>query len=165
MNGYLLGRRDGSFRVSAMLAVGPKVFEAAKVSGRWESRIYLQEVAAHLDPIEIGHAVERIYFRSAEGPLQFESGAWVVRESIQGEDVDAVEVWRSATDLAIVRKRFLRNGKLAVEIAYKDRSIIHGQNIARQVVLTDARGFSLELNVTDYQPEFPVPDERLDLGD
>ena len=52
-----------------------------------------------------------------------------------------------------------------LEITYDKREIIRGQNIARHVVLTDARGFSLEFTVTDYEPGFPVPDERLRLGD
>ena len=47
MNGYA-GRRDGSFRVSAMVAVGPKLFDVAKISGRWESRIHLPRPRAVL---------------------------------------------------------------------------------------------------------------------
>ncbi|RPH65443.1 MAG: hypothetical protein EHM78_25375 [Myxococcaceae bacterium] len=165
MSGYLLGRRDGSFRVSAMVAVGPKLFDVAKVSSRWESRIHLSEAAARLDPLEVGHAVERVYFRDAVGPLQFEQDAWVIRQSISGEDVDAIEVWRTADDLAVFRKRFFSKERSVLEITYDKREIIRGQNIARHVVLTDARGFSLEFTVTDYEPGFPVPDERLRLGD
>jgi hypothetical protein len=165
MSGYLLGRRDGSFRVSATAAVGPKLFDVAKISGRWESKIHLPEVAARLDPLEVGHAVERIYFRDAQGPLQFEQDAWITRQSISGEDVDAIEVWRTADDLAVFRKRFLRKERSVLEITYDKREIIRGQNIARHVLLTDARGFSLEFVVTDYEPGFPVPDERLRVGD
>jgi hypothetical protein len=157
MSGYLLGRRDGSFRVSAMAAVGPKLFDVAKISGRWESRIHLPEIAARLDPLEVGHAVERIYFR--------EQDAWITRQSISGEDVDAIEVWRTADDLAVFRKRFLRKERSVLEITYDKRESIRGQNIARHVLLTDARGFSLEFVVTDYEPGFPVPDERLRVGD
>jgi hypothetical protein len=165
MNGYLLGRRDGSFRVSAMLPVGPKLFDVAKVSGRWESRIHLAEAAARVDPLEVGHAVDRIYFRWADGPLVFEEGAWVTRQPMSGEDVDVVEVWRSPADLSVFRKRFFRKGRPVLDIAYDKRELIQGQTIARFVRLTDARGFTLELSVTDYQPGFPVPDARLRLGD
>ena len=165
MNGFLLGRRDGSFRVSSTVAVGPKLFDVARISGRWKSRIYLQEVAARLDPLEIGRAVERVYFRDAQGPLQFEQDAWVTRESISGDDVDAIEVWRTADDLAVFRKRFFRKERAVLEITYDRREIVGGQNIARHVMLTDSRGFSLEFAVTDYQPGFPVPDERLEVGD
>lgn len=165
MNGYLLGRRDGSFRVSAMLAIGPKVFDVARISGRWESRIYLAEVAARLDPLEVGHAVDRIYFQEAHGPLLFEQGNWVTRQALPGVDVDALEVWRTADDLAIFRKRFLRQGRPVLEITYDRRETLHGQNVARRVLLTDVRGLSLEFAVTDYQPGFPAPDERLKLGD
>ena len=165
MNGFLLGRRDGSFRVSSTVAVGPKLFDVARISGRWKSRIYLQEVAARLDPLEVGRAVERVSFRDAEGPLQFEQDAWVARQSISGEDVDAIEVWRTADDLAVFRKRFFRKERPVLEITYDKREIVSGQNIARHVMLTDSRGFSLEFAVTDYQPGFPVPDERLEVGD
>lgn len=165
MNGYLLGRRDGSFRVSAMLPVGPKLFDVVKVSGRWESRIHLDEVASRVDPLEIGHAVDRIYFRWAKGPVVFEEGAWVARQSMSGEDVDVVEVWRSPGDLSVFRKRFFRKGRPVLEVTYDHREVIQGQTIARVVRLTDARGFTLELSVTDYQPGFPVPDARLRLGD
>ena len=164
MNGFLLGRRDGSFRVSSTVAVGPKLFDVARISGRWESRIYLQEVAGRLDPLEVGRAVERVYFRDAEGPLQFEQDAWVARQSISGEDVDAIEVWRTADDLAVFRKRFFRKERAVLEITYDRREIVGGQNIALHVMLTDSRGFSLEFAVTDYQPGFPVPDERLELS-
>ena len=165
MNGFLLGRRDGSFRVSSTVAVGPKLFDVARISGHWKSRIYLQEVAARLDPLEVGRAVERVYFRDAQGPLQFEQDAWVTRESISGDDVDAIEVWRTADDLAVFRKRFFRKERPVLEITYDKREIVSGQNIARHVMLTDSRGFSLEFAVTDYQPGFPVPDERLEVGD
>ncbi len=165
MSGYLLGRRDGSFRVSATAAVGPKLFDVAKISGRWESKIHLPEVAARLDPLEVGHAVERTYFQEAQGPLRFEQGAWITRQSIDGEDVDAIEVWRSVDDLAVFRKRFFRKERSVLEITYDKRENIRGQNIARHVLLTDVRGFSLEFVVTDYEPGFLVPDERLRVGD
>jgi hypothetical protein len=165
MNGYLLGRRDGSFRVSTTFALGPKLFVVAKVSGRWESRIHVDELAGRVDPLEIGRSVERIYFRWASGPLELEEGAWVARESIRGEDVDAVEVWRTLEDLAVFRKRFLRKGQAVLEIVYDKRELIRGQRVARQVQYTDARGFSLELQLTDYVPGFPVPEDRLRLRD
>jgi len=165
MTGYLLGRREGSFRVSASAAVGPKLFDVARISGRWESRIHVPEAAGRLDPLEIGHAVERTYFRDAVGSLRFEQDAWVIRQSISGEDVDAIEVWRTTDDLAVFRKRFFSKERPVLEITYDKREIIRGQNIARHVVLTDARGFSLEFAVTDYEPGFPVPDDRLKLGD
>lgn len=165
MNGYLLGRKDGSFRVSASLAVGPKAFDVARLSGRWDSRIHLQQAAGRVDPLEIGHAVERIYFRGAEGPLASEEGAWVARQSIPGEDVDAVEVWRRPEDLAVFRKRFFRGERVMLEILYDDWETVQGQPIARRVRLEDKRGFELELKLTDYQPGFPAPDQKLRLAD
>ena len=164
MGGYLLGRRDGSFRVSATLAIGPKLFDVARVLGHWESKVYLPEVAARLDPLEVGHAVDRVYFREAKGELHFEQGAWVVRQSVGGEDVDAVEVWRTPDDLAVFRKRFFRGDRPILEITYDQREVIRGQSIARRVLFKDVRGFSLEFVVTDYQPDYPAPDERLRVG-
>ena len=165
MTGYLLGRRDGSFRVSASTLVGPKLFDVTKVSGKWDSKIYLPEAAARLDPLEIGRAVERIYFLGAKGELKFEQGAWLTRQSVDGEDVDVIEVWRDAEDLGVVRKRFFRKERQVLEITYEERGIVRGQSIAKRVLFKDARGFSLELAVTDYQPGFPVPDERLRIGE
>lgn len=165
MGGYLLGRRDGSFRVSGSAPVGPKLFDVAKISGHWESKIYLREAAARLDPLEIGRAVERIYFLGAKGELKFEQGAWVARQSVEGEDVDAIEVWRDAEDLGVFRKRFFRKERQVLEITYDQRELIRGQSIAKRILFKDVRGFSLELAVTDYQPGFPVPDERLRVGD
>ncbi len=164
MTGYLLGRRDGSFRVSANLPLGPKLFDIAKLSGHWQSKIYLPDVASRVDPLEIGRSVERIYFVEGRGPPTFSDGAWVNRGSLAEEDVDAVEVWHRLDDLAVFRKRFFRKGQMVLEILYDERQVIHGQLIARRVILTDARGFSLELAVTDYQPGFAVPDELLELG-
>src|SRR5262249_165219 len=165
MSGYLAGRRDGSFRVSASAPVGPKLFDVARISGRWESKIYLPEAAGRLDPLEVGHAVERTYFQDAQGPLQFQEGAWVIRQSLSGEEIDASEVWRTGDDLAVFRKRFFRKERPVLEITYDKRENIRGQAIARHVMLTDARGFSLEFAVTDYEPGFPVPDARLRVGD
>ena len=164
MTGYLLGRRDGSFRVSATTPVGPKLFDVARLSGHWESRIYLPDVASRVDPLEIGRSVERIYFVDGRGPLKFSEGAWVSRRTLDEEDVDAVEVWHDVDNLAVFRKRFFRKDRMVLEIVYDQRQVMQGQLIARRVVLTDARGFSLELAVTDYQPGFAVPDELLELG-
>ena len=52
-----------------------------------------------------------------------------------------------------------------LEITYEQREVIRGQSIARRVLFKDVRGFSLEFVVTDYQPGFPAPDERLRVGD
>lgn len=164
MTGYLLGRRDGSFRVSANLPVGPKLFDIARLAGHWESKIYLPDAASRVDPLEIGRSVERIYFIEGRGPLAFSGGAWVSRQPLNEEDVDAVEVWHNTDDLAVFRKRFFRKDQMVLEIVYDQRQVMQGQLIARRVVLTDVRGFSLELAVTDYQPGFAVPDELLKLG-
>jgi hypothetical protein len=88
----------------------------------------------------------------------------VSRQSLAEEDVDAVEVWHDVDHLAVLRKRFFRKDRMVLEIVYDQRQVMQGQLIARRVVLTDARGFSLELAVTDYQPGFAVPDELLQLG-
>jgi hypothetical protein len=164
MTGYLLGRRDGSFRVSANLPMGPKLFDIAKLSGHWESKIYLPDAASRVDPLEIGRSVERIYFIEGRGLLKFSEGAWVSRQSLAEEDIDAVEVWHDTDDFAVIRKRFFRKDRMVLEIVYDQRQVMQGQLIARRVVLTDVRGFNLELAVTDYQPGFPVPDELLKLG-
>jgi hypothetical protein len=164
MSGYLLGRRDGSLRVSATAAMGPKLFDVAKLDGRWASRVYLKQLAERFDPANLGRAVERIYFLPADGPLQAESGSWVSRSTIAGDpDIDAVEDWRDDGTLALRRKRYLQDGKEVVKIDYDKLELVQGTWLARTVHFTDSRGFSLELRVTEYEPGFPVPDDVLRL--
>jgi hypothetical protein len=162
MSGYLLGRKDGSFRVSALAALGPKLFDVAKLDGRWESHVYVREFAERFDPTNLGRAVEYIYFLPATGPLTAESGQWVSRSSIRGNpDVDAVEEWRDDETLALRRKRYFRDGKQLVQVDYEALELVRGAWLARSVHLTDGRGFTLELRVTAYDPNFPVPDDVL----
>ncbi len=162
MSGYFLARKDGSFRVSAAAAVGPKLFDVAKVDGRWEAQVYLKDFALRFDPTNLGRAVERIYFLRATGPLTAESGSWVSRSNIPADDdVDAVEEWRDDGTLALRRKRYFRDGKLVVQVDYDHLELVQGTWVARSVHLADSRGFSLELSVAMYKPGFPVPDDLL----
>ena len=165
MTGYLLGRKDGAFRVSAAAAMGPRLFDVAKVDGRWQTQVHLKQLAERLDPTHVGRAVERIYFTPAPGPLTLEQGHWVSRAPVAGEpDVDAVELWRDAGTLALKRKRFLLRGEPVLELAYTQLEPVQGHWLARHVLLKDRRGFELELSVSDYVPGFPVPPERLRVG-
>jgi hypothetical protein len=164
MSGYMLGRKDGSFRVSASAPIGPKLFDVAKVGGRWESHVYLKPLAERLDATNVGRSVERIYFLSAKGPLKADSGLWVSRSTIHGEEeIDAVEDWLDAETLALRRRRFFKSGTQVVQVDYDKLELVQGTWLARSVTLTDGRGFSLELNVTDYQPGFPAPDSVLTI--
>ncbi|MGO9832335.1 MAG: hypothetical protein ACLPJH_19585 [Myxococcaceae bacterium] len=162
MSGYFLARKDGSFRLSAAAALGPKLFDVAKVDGHWEAQVYMKDFGARFDPTNLGRAVERIYFLPASGPLRAESGSWVSKSSIlNDEDVDAVEEWRDDGTLALRRKRYFRDGKLVVQVDYNNLELVQGTWVARSVHLEDSRGFSLELSVTAYEPGFPVPDDVL----
>jgi hypothetical protein len=162
MTGYLLGRKDGSFRVSASAVVGPRLFDVAKLKGRWSAQVHLSQLAQQLDPRHVGQAVERIYFISAEQPLYPDNGYWASRSRLSGEeDIDTVVQWRDPKTLATVRKEFFNAGKSVLQIHYDRLELVQGHWLARHVRLEDARGFTLELNVADYQPGFPVPDERL----
>jgi len=163
MSGYLLGRNDGSVRVSASLPMGPKIFDVAKLSGRWETRTFVAE-AANVDPVEVGHSVERIYFTDARSAPEFLSGAWVFRRTLEEPDVDSLEVWRRPEDLSVTKKRFLRRGELVLEITYDRQEQMQGQVVARHVLATDVRGFTLELVVTGYEPGLPIPDDLLRLA-
>jgi hypothetical protein len=159
-----LGRKDGSFRLSASAVVGPRLFDVAKLNGRWSARVHLPLLAQQLDPTHVGRAVERIYFTSAEQPLSPDQGYWVSRSRFSGEeDFDTVEQWRDPITLATIRKEFFNAGKPVLQINYDRFERVQGHWLARHVRLEDSRGFTLELNVTDYQPGFPVPDERLQL--
>jgi hypothetical protein len=162
MTGYLLGRKDGAFRVSAAAAVGPRLFDVAKVDGKWEAQIHLPPLAERLDPKHVGRDVERIYFLGASGPLRRDSGYWVSRSAVAAqEDLDAIEVWRDVKTLAVVRKRFFKEGRVVVEIEYQKLERVEAHWIARRVRLVSSYGYSLELEVTEYDPRFPVPDGKL----
>jgi hypothetical protein len=163
MTGYLLGRNDGSFRVSASLPMGPKLFDVAKLSGRWETRTYIAETAK-VDPVEIGRSVERIYFTDARTAPEFSSGSWIFRGRLDEPDMDALEVWRRPEDLSVTKKRFLRRGKLVLEITYDRPEQMRGQVVARHVLASDARGFTLELVVTGYEPGLEISDDLLQLS-
>ena len=109
-------------------------------------------------------SVERIYFLGASGPLRWDNGYWVSRSPLLAqEDLDAVEVWRDGKTLAVLRKLFFKNGKGVVEIAFERLKRVEGHWIARHVRLVSSYGYSLELEVTDYDPNFPVPDGKLHL--
>ncbi len=164
MTGYLLGRKDGSFRVSATAALGLKLFDVAKIGGRWESRLYLKQVAEQVDPADLGRAVERIYFLPDNGPLKAESGKWVSRAPVVGEaDVDVVEDLRDDGTLALRRRLYLKAGKPVVQVDFDKLELVQGTWLAGMVHLADSRGFSLELRVTGYEPGFPVPDGVLNV--
>ncbi len=162
MTGYMLGRKEGSFRVSAAAGMGPRLFDVARVGGQWEAQVHLRQLAEKLDPKHMGRSVERIYFTDASGPLELREGHWVSRAELAGEeDADAVEVWRDGNSLAVARKRFFLKGSPVLDIDYLQPEPVGGHWLARKVRLKDARGYELELSVTDYVPGFPVPDERL----
>jgi hypothetical protein len=162
MTGYLLGRKDGAFRVSAAAGIGPRLFDVARVDGRWEARVHLRQLAERMDPTHLGRAVERIYFLTATGPLEREQEGWVSRSAVTGEeDFDTVEVLRDSRTLAMVRKRFSKQGRRILEIDYEKLEPVGGHWLARFVRLVDVRGFELKVSVTGYEPGFPVPEERL----
>jgi hypothetical protein len=162
MTGYLLGRKDGAFRVSAAAAVGPRLFDVAKVDGKWETEVHLAQLAERLDAKNVGLAVDRIYFLVASGPLQRQGGYWISRSAISSdEEVDAIEVWRDAETLAIIRKRFLKDGRVIYDVTYDRLEQVDSHWLARRVRLASSYGFSLDLEVTDYNPRFPVSDDKL----
>jgi hypothetical protein len=162
MAGYMLGRADGSFRVSATAALGPKLFDVAKVDGHWESHVYLKPLAEQLDVTNVGRSVERIYFLPASGPLRLESEGWLSRSRLLNQDeLDEVEDLLDVQTLALLRKRYFKDGKKVVQVDLDKLELVQGSWVARNVKLTDARGFSLELQVTGYTPGFPVPDSVL----
>jgi hypothetical protein len=106
--------------------------------------------------------VERIYFLDASGPLKRDGEYWVSRSAVPSDqDFDAIEVWRDGQTLAVVRKRFFKQGRVAVEISYDKLERREAHWIARHVRLVSGDGYSLELEVTEYDPRFPVPDDKL----
>ncbi len=164
MTGYLLGRKDGAFRVSAAAVLGPKLFDVAKVEGKWETRVHLAPLAERLNPKHIGLAVERIYFRDAAGPLWQRGRYWMSRSAIASdEEVDAIEVTRDAETLAVLGKRFLKEERIIFDVTFEDLKLVESHWLARRVWMTSSYGFSLALEVTDYDPGFPVRDDNLHI--
>jgi hypothetical protein len=163
MNGYLLGRGQ-DFRVVAVAALGPRLFDVVQVAGQWHVKVHLDAIAKRFDVRHVGLAVQRIYFLDAHGPLHLEDGHWVQRSSLSGDDeLDEVETWRDATTLALVAKRFFHSGTEQVRVDYDEVSWSSGQPLATHVRLSDARGFSLELKVTDYKPGWQITDRDLQI--
>jgi len=84
------------------------------------------------------------------------------RSSIAGEEeIDTVEDWLDEETLALRRKRFFKAGKQVLQVDYSKLELIKASWIARDIELTDTRGFQLRLNVTEYEPGFPVTDAVL----
>lgn len=157
MTGYLVARASGNFLVSGMAPFGPKLFEVSKVSGRWQAKAYAAELAERMDVTNVGRAVERIYLVRANGPLSWDGAAWTARDAISSDpEVDAVETFRAPATLAITRQRYFHAGRAVLDIHYQKLEQISGEWIARYVRLEDARGFSLELSVSDYKPDIEV---------
>jgi hypothetical protein len=48
-----------------------------------------------------------------------------------------------------------------LQVDFDKLELVDGVWLARSALLTDSRGFSLELRVTGYEPGFPVSDEVL----
>jgi hypothetical protein len=164
MTGYVLGRKDGAFRVSAVAAMGPRLFDIAFRDGQWETQVHLAQLAQKLDPVHIGRSVQRIYFTDVKGTWERREGFWVTRAPISGDDeVDTLEVWRDSATMALDRKRYFKDGQWQTDIRYEQLEWSHGQWLARKVRLSDRRGFELQLQVTDYVPDAPLPEERLRL--
>ncbi|HZH04134.1 MAG TPA: hypothetical protein VEY30_10135 [Myxococcaceae bacterium] len=165
MTGYVLARRDGSFRVSAAASLGPRLFDVVRLRGKWDARVHLTQLAEKLDPRHIGRAVERIYLVGARGPLIAEEGYWLQRAEVAGEeDFDRVELLRDDSTMALAGKRFFRGQERSLEVHYDRLERVQSHWLARRVRLKDERGFEIALNVTEYVPGFPVPDEKLRLG-
>src|SRR5687767_3570209 len=57
MLGRMLGRPDGSFRVSATSAMGPRLFDVARVAGQWQTKTHFAPLAERLDARLIGRDI------------------------------------------------------------------------------------------------------------
>ncbi len=165
LQGYLLGRSDGAFRVSATAAVGPRLFDAVKRDGRFEFKIHLAQIAEKLDVQHIARAIDRIYFLGCPTVGEPRGDTFVARCSVSsGDDVDEVEVTTSARYLEPVAKRYFLKGAERLAVTYEDFARYGPRFLAKRVTLKGAEGYRIDIALEDYVADFPFEDNLLQLS-
>ncbi|MGQ0505783.1 MAG: hypothetical protein ACT4TC_10730 [Myxococcaceae bacterium] len=163
MQGYLLGRKDGSFRVSATAVVGPRLFDAVKRAGTIETRVHLKQISERMDVRHIVEAIDRIYFLDCPvGPA--EDDAFVSRCPVKsGDDVDELEETVSARYLTPVLKRYFFKGALRSTVTFQEFQEYGERWVAKKVKLQGTDGYTIEISLENYVPEFAFDDALLKL--
>ena len=152
LTGYMLGRADGSFRVTAAVMMGPRVFDVARVNGEWKAKIQYAPLAEKLDPRHLGRAIARVYFTRCPGEEQ--------RCAVQDDDeLDRLEVDRDAQG-RVTRKQFFKGEVPALTIAYEDFQPEPDGWQAGLITLTHGES-NLRIALDEYVPGFEFDDALL----
>ncbi len=165
MQGYLIGRADGAFRVSATAAIGPRLFDAVKRDGEFSFKVHLPQISERLDVRHIARAIDRVYFLGCPDLGSAQGDAFVARCKVtSGDDVDEVEVTTSARYLETVTKRYFLQGVLRLTVTYEEFARFGPRYVAKRVKLAGSDGYTIEIVLEDYVPEFPFDDGLLKLN-
>jgi hypothetical protein len=164
MTGYLLGRADGSFRVSASAPIGPRLFDVGRLDGRWQAKVHLKEISEKLDPKNMATAISRIYFSTCKDGGAPLGDQFIYRCALEGDDeADALEMTLDARTLSPVTKRFTLKGKQTVDIDYREYEAFGPEWQARKVSMGHYGGMRLNVALVEYQPGFAFDDALLDV--
>ncbi len=166
--GYLLGRRNGDFRVSASAAMGPRVFDVVKVGGRVEARAYLPQIQGKLDPRHVARAIELVYFVDCppgstlvarDGPVD----RYRCAVSSPEGDVDELEMSVDSRTLSPVAKVFLKGGTPEVTVRYGDVRRFGDVWLAAKVHLGHRTGPALDIALVEYHAPADFGDDAFVL--
>ena len=165
MSGYLLGRTDGSFRVSASAPVGPRLFDVGRLNGQWQSNVHLKQISERLDPKNMATAINRIYFAECRDGGERKADQFVYHCALDGDDeADALEMTIDGRTLGIVSKHFTLKGQPRVDVVYAEPDVFGQEWQARKIHMSHYGGLRLDVALVEYQPGFAFEDGLLDVG-
>ena len=163
VTGYMLGKKDGSFRVGAAISMGPRVFDVARVGGQYSSEVHIDEAKGKLDPLHVAHAIEWTYFSMCDGGGERKGERFVYRCAVSGGEPDTLEVDLDPKRLCVTEKRFLKGGELVLKVTYDELEPFGAEWLARRVHLQGREGYSIDIALVQYDPAFAFDDARLKL--
>lgn len=163
VTGYMLGKKDGSFRVGAAISMGPRVFDVAHLDGQYASQVHLEQAKGKLDPLHVARAIEWTYFSMCEGGGERRGDRFVYRCAVSGGEPDTLEVDLDPRRLCVTEKRFLKGGEVVLRVSYEDLEPFGAEWLARRVHLQGREGYSVDIALVQYDPGFAFDDARLAL--
>jgi hypothetical protein len=153
LQGYVLGKPNGDFRVSAAAMMGPRIFDIAHIGGQWKSKIHFAQLKEKLDPKYLGHAIDRVYFVDCPDKAN--------RCPVTGdEEFDQVEITRDPSGDP-TNKKFLLQGKPLLEIKYEDFADVGGKRQATKISVTHAQ-YTLLIGLDEYDAHPKFGDDLLE---
>jgi hypothetical protein len=162
MIGYMLGKRDGTFRVSASAAVGPQLFDVGKREGTLWKEVHFAPLEKKLDALHIARAIDRLFIAECAGDGERQGERYVYRCALAGdEEADGLVVELDARTLAVVRKAFTAQGAEQATVVADLPRQFGGEWIPTRYRLSDKRGYALDVVVSEYQPGFAFDDALL----